>query len=316
MVLDPDIRVVALAGGVGGAKLALGLSRILPPDRLTIIGNVADDFELYGLHISPDLDTLMYTLAGVANPATGWGVVGDTWGMLDMLRRYGEETWFWLGDRDVATHLLRTHWLAQGIRLTEVTHRLAGALGVQHRLLPVTDDPVATMVDTVEHGTLGFQEYFVRWHWQPTARRVWFRGIEQARMTEEVAFALQEARLIVFCPSNPVLSIEPILAVPGVREALNARRGPCVAISPFVAGKAVKGPASKLMPELGLGISPEGLLRYYTGLLDGLVVDESDRGNLPPGETAMLVTPTLMQSDEDKIGLARKVLEWAGGIVA
>jgi len=316
MVLDPDTRVVALAGGVGGAKLALGLSRILPPDRLTVIGNVADDFELYGLHISPDLDTLMYTLAGIANPATGWGVAGDTRGMLDMLRRYGEEAWFWLGDRDVATHLLRTHWLAQGIRLTEITHRLASALGVQHRLLPVTDDQVATMVDTVEKGTLGFQEYFVRWRWQPTAQRVWFRGIEHARMTEEVAVALREARLLVFCPSNPVLSIEPILAVPGVRDALKARRGPCVAISPFVAGKAVKGPASKLMPELGLGISPDGLLRYYAGLLDGLVIDESDRDHLPSGHTPVLVTATLMQSDEDKVRLAEKVLEWTGKIEA
>jgi LPPG:FO 2-phospho-L-lactate transferase len=314
MVLDPDRRVVALAGGVGGAKLALGLSRILPPDRLTVIGNVADDFELYGLHISPDLDTLMYTLAGVANPVTGWGVVDDTRGMLDMLRRYGEEAWFWLGDCDVATHLLRTHWLAQGIRLTEVTHWLASGLGVQHRLLPVTDDPVATMVDTVEHGTLGFQEYFVRWRWQPTARRVWFRGIEQAQVTEEVAVTLREARLIVFCPSNPVLSIEPILAVPGVREALKARRGPCVAISPFVAGKAVKGPASKLMPELGLGISPDGLLRYYAGVLDGLVIDESDCDDLPSGDTPVLVTPTLMKSDEDKVRLAEKVIEWAGMI--
>jgi LPPG:FO 2-phospho-L-lactate transferase len=316
MVLDPETRVVALAGGVGGAKLAFGLSRILPPDRLTIIGNVADDFELYGLHISPDLDTLMYTLAGVANPSTGWGIVDDSGNMLDMLRRYGEDTWFWLGDRDVATHLLRTHWLAEGMTLTDVTNRLASRLGVQHRLLPATDDPVATMVDTVEHGTLGFQEYFVRWRWQPTARRVWYRGIEQARMTQAVAVALREARLIVFCPSNPVLSVEPILAVPGVREALEARCGPCVGVSPFVGGKAVKGPASKLMPELGLGISPDGLLRYYTGLLDGLVIDESDRDHLPPGETSVLVTPTLMQSDEDKIGLARKVLEWASGIAA
>jgi len=311
MVLDPDLRVVALAGGVGGAKLAFGLSRILPPGQLTVIGNIADDFELYGLHISPDLDTLMYTLAGVANPATGWGIADDTWEMLDMLRRYGEDTWFRLGDRDVATHLLRTHWLAQGMTLTEVTNRLASRLGLQHRLLPVTDDPVATMVDTVEHGTLGFQEYFVRWRWQPTARRVWFRGIEQARMTEAVAVALQEARLIVFCPSNPVLSIQPILAVPGVRELLEARRGTCIAVSPFVGGKAVKGPASKLMPELGLGISPDDLLRYYSGLLDGLVIDESDRPDLSDGETPVLVTLTLMQSDEDKVRLAETVLEWA-----
>ncbi len=209
--------VVALAGGVGGAKLVYGLAQIVPAERLTVVGNVADDFELYGLHISPDLDTVMYTLAGIANPETGWGVAGDSWQMLDMLVRYGEEGWFRLGDRDMATHLLRTYWLAQGLSLTEVTTRLASALGVRQRLLPVTDDPLATLVDTVEYGTLAFQEYFVRRRWQPVARRVWFDGAEMARMTPAVAQALAEADLIILCPSNPVLSIAPILAVQGVR---------------------------------------------------------------------------------------------------
>lgn len=308
------MKVVALAGGVGGAKLVYGLSKILPPDQLTIIGNVADDFQLYGLHISPDLDTVMYTLAGAANPATGWGLAGDTWHMIEMLSRYGEESWFRLGDRDLATHLLRTLGLAQGMTLTEVTARLASHLGVLHRLLPATDDPLSTIVDTVEHGSLEFQDYFVRRRWQPTVQRVWFRGVDQARMTDQARDVLQSADVIVLCPSNPVLSIEPILAVPGVREMVARRRGVCVAVSPFVGGRAVKGPASKIMPEMGLDISPRGVVRYYAGLLDGFVIDEADRGEEITGEISVLVTRTLMQTDEDKVRLAGELLHWAGSI--
>jgi LPPG:FO 2-phospho-L-lactate transferase len=312
MVLNP--RVVALAGGVGGAKLVYGLSKILAPELLIVIGNVGDDFELYGLHISPDLDTVMYTLAEVANPDTGWGLAGDTWQMLDMLRVYGDDAWFRLGDRDLATHVLRTQWLRQGLSLTAVTARLAGALGVVHPLLPVTDDPLATIVDTEELGTLAFQEYFVRHRWQPTVQRVRFRGAEQARITEPAAAALREADVIVVCPSNPVLSIEPILAVPGVRETLRHRRGPCVAISPFIGGKAVKGPAGKLMQEMGLNISPRGLIDYYGEMLDGLVVDVSDREQSEKLEKSVLVTQTLMQSAEDKTRLAGEVLDWIGSV--
>ena len=316
MVHVSESRVVALAGGVGGAKLAYGLAQCVPSERLTIIGNVADDFTLYGLHISPDLDTVMYTLSGVANPQTGWGVAGDTWQMLEMLTRYGEQPWFRLGDRDLATHLLRTQWLAAGVSLTEVTARLSGALGMRGRLLPVTDDPVRTMVETAEHGTLGFQEYFVRHRWQPTARRVWYEQAESARATDAVLGALRAADVIVFCPSNPVLSIAPILAVPGVRQAIQARRGVCVAVSPFVGGKAVKGPADKLMGELGLGITPPDLVRYYAGLLDGLVVDETDRASARACDVPTLVTPTLMRSDADKVRLAEKVLRWVEGLHA
>jgi LPPG:FO 2-phospho-L-lactate transferase len=310
--LDPQNNVVALAGGVGGAKLAYGLANVLAPDQLTIIGNVGDDFELYGLHISPDLDTVMYTLAEVANPATGWGLAGDTWQMLDMLKCYGEDPWFRLGDRDLATHVLRTHWLAQGITLTEVTERLAHGLGVQHRFLPVTDDPLRTMVDTVEEGPLGFQEYFVRRQWQPTVTRVWFEGADRARLTARVETVLQEARIIIVCPSNPVLSIMPILAVPGVRAALEQRHGTCIAVSPFIGGQAVKGPAVKIMGELNLDISPGGLVGYYGGLLDGLVIDEADRESAAKEDIPLLVTRTLMQSAEDKERLARECLEWVG----
>jgi LPPG:FO 2-phospho-L-lactate transferase len=310
--LDPQNKVVALAGGVGGAKLAVGLANVLAPDQLTIIGNVGDDFELYGLHISPDLDTVMYTLAEVANPATGWGLAGDTWQMLDMLKCYGEEAWFRLGDRDLATHVLRTQWLAHGITLTEVTGRLARGLGVRHRFLPVTDDSLRTMVDTVEEGPLGFQEYFVRRHWQPTVTRVWYEGADRARLTTQVETVLQEARIIIVCPSNPVLSIMPILAVPGLRAALEQRRGTCIAVSPFIGGKAIKGPAVKIMGELKLDISPRGLVGYYDGLLDGLVIDEADRECVAEEDIPLLVTRTLMQSAEDKERLARECLEWVG----
>lgn len=304
-------RVVALAGGVGGAKLVYGLAQVLAPEQLTIIGNVADDFEHYGLHISPDLDTVMYTLAGVANPETGWGVAGDSWQMLDMLKRYGEEGWFRLGDRDMATHLLRTHWLAQGMSLTEVTSRLARALGVQQQLLPVTDDSLATMVETADYGTLAFQEYFVRHRWQPVVRRVWFEGAETARVTPAVAEALAGADLIVICPSNPVLSIAPILAVQGVREALGGRAGHCVAVSPFIGGQAVKGPAAKLMPELGLDISVCGLWHFYEGLVDGLVVDVVDAPQIVGDTMPVLLTYTLMNHDKDKVRLAKEILDWA-----
>lgn len=314
MVLNSHENIVALAGGVGGAKLAYGLSKALAGEQLTIIGNVADDFSLYGLHISPDLDTVLYTLAEVANPATGWGLADDTRQMLAMLQRYGEDTWFGVGDRDLATHVLRSYWLNQGDTLTNVTAGLAQRLGVAQRLLPVTDDSVMTMVDTEAHGTLGFQEYFVKHRWQPVVKRLWYNGVENARATDAVIEALRDADVIVICPSNPVLSIEPILAVPGVREMLFQRRGVCVAVSPFVGGKAVKGPADKLMGELGLGISPEALIRYYAGVLDGLVVDESDRETIHDVTLPVLVTETFMQSGGDKIRLAEEVLEWVEGV--
>lgn len=314
MVLNNPSKVVALAGGVGGAKLVYGLAKILPPERFSIIGNVADDLTLYGLHISPDLDTVMYTLAELANPLTGWGLVDDSRNMLEMLARYGEQPWFGLGDRDLATHLIRAQCLAEGLPLTAVTARLMSALGVQHRLLPVTDDPLATMVDTIEHGTLAFQEYFVRYRWQPTVKRVWFAGNSTARLSSAVADVLREADVIVICPSNPVLSIEPLLVVPGMRELLQQRQGFCVAVSPFIGGKAVKGPAEKLMKELKLDISPQGLLHYYAGLIDGLVIDNADADSKPTDDLPVLITNTLMQSNEDKLRLAGEVLDWVGSV--
>jgi LPPG:FO 2-phospho-L-lactate transferase len=315
MVLNnPTKKFVALAGGVGGAKLVYGLSKILPPECLTIIGNVGDDFDLYGLHISPDLDTVMYTLAELANPATGWGIQGDTLHTIEMLRRYGEDVWFQLGDQDLGTHILRTQGLAQGLSLTKVTARLCAGLGIKHQLLPVTNARLRTTVDTIEEGTLAFQDYFVRHRWQPTVQRVWFDHDDQASITEEAAQALHEADVIVICPSNPVLSVAPILEAKGCREAVEGRKGKCVAVSPFVGGKAVKGPAEKLMRELGLDISPSGLIGYYGGLLDGLVIDNLDCEIALNETIPILTTQTLMQSSEDKVRLAEEVIEWVGSI--
>ena len=315
MVLKYDTRVVVLVGGVGGAKLAYGLSRLLSSVQLTLIGNVGDDLEHFGLRISPDLDTVMYTLAGLANPQTGWGIVGDTWQVVESLQRFGEDAWFRIGDRDVATHLLRTLWLERGLTLTAVTARLLRGLNVAYNLLPVTDDPLATMIDTVDAGTLAFQEYFVRRRWEPAALRIWFRGAEQARMTDAVRNALTNADVIIIGPSNPLLSIAPILAVPGVRELIEQRRGACVALSPLIRGKAVKGPADKLMRELGHDVSARGIARFYEGLIDGLMIDEQDRKEADSVGVPVRVTRTLMQNDVEKTRVANELLEWVEGMM-
>jgi LPPG:FO 2-phospho-L-lactate transferase len=309
-------NVVALAGGVGGAKLALGLSRILSPDRLTVVVNTGDDFCRYGLAISPDLDTVTYTLAGIVNPEFGWGLAGDTTCTLDTLAQLGEDTWFKLGDRDLATHLLRTGWLSEGHTLTEVTRRLCVKFGIAHSLLPMADTPIRTMVDTVEYGWLEFQEYFVRYHWQPTIRHLDYQGAEVASLTPQVMSALTNAALVVICPSNPLLSIAPILAVPGVRDAVAAR--PCVAVSPIIAGQAVKGPAAKIMHELGWSVSAPAVADYYGLLLDGFVLDEQDVPQYSESDfkCRLLVANTVMKNDQDKIRLAHEVLSWAEGFVS
>jgi LPPG:FO 2-phospho-L-lactate transferase len=303
-------RVVALAGGVGGAKLADGLYRCLPPGALTVIVNTGDDFRRYGLAISPDLDTVMYTLAGLAHPVNGWGLAGDTQQMLGMLRRYGDDAWFGLGDMDMATHLLRTQALAAGQTLSEITDALSSALGIRARLLPMSDDAVPTMVETLEHGTLAFQEYFVRYRWQPTVRRLYYDGADRARPAPGSLDALAQASAIVICPSNPLLSIEPILQIPGIRAALERRTAPCVAVSPIIAGQAVKGPAAKLMAELSMEVSAAGVAQYYGTLIDGLVIDSADRDvQIAPRK---LVTNTFMQTIDDRVRLAGEVLEWMG----
>ncbi len=307
-------RVVALAGGVGGAKLALGLALALPADHLTVVVNVADDFEHHGLYICPDLDTVMYTLAGLADPVKGWGVAGDTTAALEMLGRYGAETWFMLGDRDIATHLVRTLALRAGERLSVVTERLCRALGVGPRVLPVTDDRVSTLVDTQDEGTLAFQEYFVRRRWEPVVTGLRYVGAETASLTDDVRAALAAADLVVLCPSNPVLSIEPMLAVGGLRSRLAAGKAAVVAVSPIVGGAALKGPAAKLMAEMGVEVSPVGVASYYRGLLDGFVFDTQDADHEPRVHALgvkTLVTNTVMRTDEDKRRLASEILDWS-----
>jgi LPPG:FO 2-phospho-L-lactate transferase len=305
-------RVVVLVGGVGGAKLAVGLARLLPPESLTIIANTADDFAHLGLHVSPDLDTVMYSLAGLANPVTGWGVAGDTFLAMEMVARYGGPVWFRLGDLDLGTNLVRTTMLRDGRTLTEVTRHLCGSLGVAHRLVPMTDDPVRTCLDT-EQGELAFQEYFVRERWQPVVRGIRFVGAAEAQPSPEVTTALQDATLVLFAPSNPFLSLDPILAVPGIRERIQSSDAPCVAVSPIVGGKAIKGPAAKLMAELGLEVSPRGIAEHYHGLLDGLVLDVVDQGCCAEVERIGIrpaIMRTLMETVSDKVTLADAILTW------
>lgn len=312
---DSSPHVVALAGGVGGAKLAHGFARILPPGHLTVIVNTGDDFVHHGLNISPDLDTVMYTLGGIANPKTGWGIEGDTLQNFEMLERYGQAPWFRLGDRDLATHLIRTQALKNGQTLTEVTRQLSGVLGIQHTILPATNDPFATVLHTQEYGWLEFQEYFVKFRWQPTVIGISYKGEGEARATDAALDAIANTDLVVICPSNPLLSIEPILRLYGMREAILARRVPCVAVSPLIGGKAVKGPAAKLMGELHLDASAAGIARYYDGLIDGLVIDSADSDAVEElrGVVSALspfVTQTLMETTEDRERLAGEILKW------
>lgn len=307
-------RVVALAGGVGGAKLVLGLARRLPPEALTVIVNTGDDVVLHGLHISPDLDTVMYTLAGIVNPDTGWGLADDSFQMLDMLARYGVEPWFRLGDRDLATHLLRSEMLRAGHTLTEVTAHLARALHVGPRLLPMSDDRVATVLITDE-GRLDFQEYFVRRRWQPGVREIVFDGIEDARPSRAVLEAVDQAEAIVVCPSNPYVSLDPILALPGLRHAIRESPAVKVGVSGIIGGEAVKGPAAKLMRELGHPPAAPVVAARYADFLDSFLVHTSDRAECERVQALgvhPVVTDILMPSLAEKIRLAGHVLEVAG----
>lgn len=301
-------KVVVLVGGVGGAKLAYGLSQCLSADQLTIIVNVADDFWHYGLRICPDADTIMYTLSGLVDPVNGWGVGGDTRQMLAALNRLGEAPWFGLGDQDLATHLVRTHLLREGWRLTDVARRLNQGLGVDYPLLPVADDPVATIVDTVEHGELGFQTYFVRHRWQPTVKSLRYEGIADAKMTPEVRAALETADVVIIGPSNPWLSIQPILDVPGVRELLQSRAIPRIAVTPIIGGEAVKGPAAKLMHEMGLNVTAEAVAQHYGGVINGFIDDDVNPDFELEGVKIQKFN-TLMVTNQDKINLAYKLLE-------
>jgi LPPG:FO 2-phospho-L-lactate transferase len=306
------VRVIALSGGIGGAKLALGLYRLLPPDSLMVVCNTGDDFEHLGLSISPDLDTLMYTLAGIANPETGWGRAGETWTFMAALAQLGGETWFRLGDGDLATHMERTRRLAAGERLSEITADFCRCLGVRAPLIPMCDEAVRTLVSTAD-GILPFQRYFVERRCEPEVRGFEFQGAEAARPTLALAEALESDRLeaVVICPSNPFISIDPILAVPGMRAAIAACRAPVVAVSPIIGGRAVKGPTATMMAELGITTSAEAVAEHYRGLLDGFVLDEADRAEAQAIDLPCLATRTLMTSDDEKRALAAEVLAFA-----
>lgn len=305
---------LALTGGVGGAKLALGLTRVLGPDQLSFVVNTGDDFEHLGLAVSPDLDTLMYTLAGLANHVTGWGRVGESWHFIETVRALGGTGWFNLGDRDLAIHVLRSARLRAGHTLGAVTAELFRAHGIAHRALPMSDQKVSTVVDT-DQGALPFQHYFVRERCVPRVQGVRFEGAAQATPGAELLAALTAADLagIIICPSNPFLSIDPILAVPGIRRALEARRAPLIAVSPIVAGAAIKGPTAKIMGELALPQTATAVAAHYGTLLDGFIVDESDRALLPElaarGLRAM-AAPSVMHSLDDRINLAHTALEF------
>lgn len=304
-------RIVALAGGVGGAKLAVGLSKVLPPADLTVVGNTGDDETFFGLHVSPDLDTLMYTLAGLADPERGWGLAGETFRALGMLRRYGEPAWFNIGDQDLATHIMRTRLLREGRTLTEVTRMLAQRLGVQCVLAPMADEPVRTMVQT-DQGELAFQEYFVHRRCEPRVTDVRFRGAERSRMSPAFAEALAKAQAVVYCPSNTIVSIGPFLAVPGVRDALQTFRGPRIAVSPIIGDKALRGPAAKMLEELKEDVSCVGVAKRLAGLCDVLLIDPVDAGlGGAVRRTGMdaVTRNIIMETPDDRVRLAREVME-------
>lgn len=305
-------RVLALSGGIGGAKLALGLSRVVPPGKLTVVANTGDDFEHLDLHVSPDIDTLLYTLAGLDNPETGWGRRGETWTFMAALSALGGETWFRLGDGDLATHVERTHRLRAGESLSQITRDFAARLNVSASIVPMSDDPVRTRVRAT-NGWLDFQRYFVEQQCKPVVREFVFAGAETARPHPEflAAIADPQLRAIVICPSNPFISIEPILALPGVRQALSTCTAPIVAVAPIIGGKAVKGPTAKMLRELGLEVSAEAVAKRYGNLLDGYVVDNVDASVAASLSVPTIATNALMVSLADRELLAKAVLSFA-----
>ena len=302
------MTVLALTGGVGGAKLALGLAKLLTPEELAFVVNIGDDFEHLGLHISPDMDTLVYTLAGLANPAAGWGRENETWHCMETLEQLDGETWFRLGDRDLGLHLLRRSLLQRGLGLTATMAILAKGFGVEHRVLPMSDDPVRTRVQTPA-GWLAFQHYFVRDRCKPKALGFDFAGAESAELNPAIPFDGLDA--VVICPSNPYVSVDPILATPGMRDALRAAHCPIVAISPIVGGAAIKGPTAKMMRELGVPATTVEVAKHYLGLATHFVIDEVDAHSCAAVASLGLkttVAQTVMRNLDDRVALARTVL--------
>jgi len=311
-----DGAVLALSGGIGGAKLALGLSRVMPPDQLIVVANTGDDFEHLGLAISPDLDTLIYTLADVSDPERGWGRRDETWTFMAALAALGGETWFQLGDGDLATHVERTRRLASGEMLSRITDDFCHRLGIAARILPMSEDRVRTRVRTSE-GWLDFQDYFVRRRCAPEVLELAYDGAARARPHPTFTAALSDARLraVVICPSNPYLSVDPILALPGVRDALKTCRAPVIAVSPIIGGRAVKGPTAKMMRELGLPVTAAAVAQHYAGLIDLFVVDHSE-GEISLPNMRVAKASILMSTLVDREALAKAVMEFAADLRA
>ena len=305
--------ITVLAGGVGAAKFLRGLIDVVDPASITVIGNTADDEEFLGLHVSPDLDTVVYTLTDNVHPEQGWGLAAETFAVLEQAKRLGEETWFTLGDRDIATHLLRTRLLRAGRTLSQATEAVARAFGLPCRLLPMSDDRVRTVVITAD-GEISFQEYFVKRRFQDEVRAVRFDGVERARPAPGVLDAIAQAEAVIVAPSNPIVSIGPLLAVPGVREALRETKAPVAAVSPIVGGQAIKGPADKMLASLGHEVSAAGIAKLYADFLDVLVLDEQDAALAGAVESAgvrPVVTDTIMRDAASRRSLAEATLRAA-----
>ena len=309
--MNPGI-VVALSGGIGGAKLALGLYRVLPPGALTVICNPGDDFDHLGLRVCPDTDTVLYTLAGIANPVAGWGRVDETWTFMRVLADLGAENWFRLGDGDLALHVERTRRLAGGETWSSICGDIAHRLGVHARVVPACDEALRTVVKT-PNGRLAFQHYFVRDRCEPAVTGFEFEGAESARPCDAVLDALADStlRCVVVCPSNPFISIDPILAVPGMRDAIRASGAPVLGVSPIIGGGAVKGPTAKMMRELGLEVSNRAIERHYGDVVDAWIIDSADAADAPRFNRPVRTAPTLMRTDAEKDALAQVVLEVA-----
>jgi LPPG:FO 2-phospho-L-lactate transferase len=316
VALESPRHVLALAGGVGGAKLVRGLARVLSPEQLTVVVNTGDDFEHLGLSVCPDLDSVMYALAGLNDTERGWGLTHESWQFMDMLRRYDAPDWFSLGDRDLATHVLRSQRLREGESLSGVTAELFGSLGIRHRVAPMADTPVRTIVHTNE-GPLAFQNYFVERQCAPRIDHFVFEGAETALASSALATTLARDDLdaIIICPSNPFISIDPMLAIPGVRDSLVAQAAPVVAVSPIVGGKAIKGPAAKMLSELGHDVSAAGIAKHYGELINGIVLDSEDAGLTDQfGSVAVSVTNTMMNDDDTRESVAKAALVLAASL--
>jgi len=307
------MKITALAGGIGASKFLLGLASVLPPEDITIIANTGDDIELFGLRVCPDIDTVTYTLGGVINPVTGWGLHDDTFECLQGLKRYVEDTWFNLGDRDLATHIFRTHNLRQGVSLSEVTDSIRRAFGVKSTILPMTDAYTPTRIKT-DNGEMHLQEYFVRRRCEPRVIDISFDNIEHAKPAAGVKNAILDADLVILCPSNPFISIGPILAVPGIREMLCETEATVIAITPIIGGKAMKGPAADMLRDLGYEVSAGAVAKIYRDFLDVFVLDEVDaelQAEIKANGSRVITTNTVMNTAEEKAALARKVVEAA-----